>query len=677
MSSHQVANISQTPSAEIAKPTKTPDWGFTTSSRITGFKTHDVAAQLESSNSVFWDTVARLDAIDPRAVLSVDNHKEPIFDTIPAGTKHRSLGQMAYARLMVLFLNEFGQKWTPPWPDKTNGKYRYHPEAIQRTFVFLTYLGKFKIIRPNITNSMKITPIVYSMGTFATHAPTAPTAANVPTAAGVPSGSAFLPEIPMSRMQLNQLYEERLSFLEMRNISSDSEADSDAAGGDPKDKDDPDYVEPRSSLKSKGKKPATTRRIRDDSPDLDEDFVSRRVESSRPSLDGFPHLTSDAQRNAVIKWLINAGLEMDRLPVHLRTGADFEAPAYDANTAGALRALGLDSTDESLNRLVKSAVAHAAGTDYGLGLVTDEYVPTSAGTPTGTDEFADALQDLDRAADSGPMSYLDSCTLLGLDPKEPSIANELVNEKIDLKPHQVGGAANVVHWYHCRKDVRAAAVCDDAGTGKTRLAISTLHFIAQETKSALPDIYKPFLVLCPSILVTNWAREFLQFRGILKVFSFIGDDERESRIITHVGHLSNNVMATAFRPGGLFDPKSPKTADCVVLCSYSTWASRTLYDRIAFEQRVADVRLKSIKAVSYWSGMTSPPAVGFRCCLLLGGISPPLAPPAGSRPPLSRGWGSLLTLVLSFSNHHVLYALLMAICIGIEAQKAQHRLTEL
>jgi len=583
---------------------------------MTALKPAEVIHQLETKNTVFWDTVTRLDAIGPRTFLTVENYNESSFATIPSGTKLRNLALMASARAMVLFLQEFGERWTPPWPDKTNGKYSHHPEALQRAFVFMAYLSKFKVFRPTVSNSMKMTPIVYSMGTLRAGSSSAPTAANILPAAGAVSNNAFLPQMHMSREQINQLIEERISVLEMDAISlgSDDESTAESSGAG----NNPDYAERRSQPKNKGKKRASSRRTQDDLADGDDNFVSNRAESSRPSLEGFPHLTLDSQRITMVQSLVNAGLETNRLPEHLRTGVDFKAPPYNANTTGALSALGLDSTDGSLNRLVRSAAAQAAGTDFGLGVVNDEDVPKSSETSIQAVEIADAIQELDRKADNGPLSYLDACDLLGLDEDEPHINNELVKENIDIKQHQVGGAANVVYWYGRRHEVRAAAVCDDAGTGKTRLAIAATYFIAKDIKLANPDVYKPSLVLCPSILVTNWVREFLQFRGILKVFSYIGDDERESRITSHVGHLSNSMMATAFGPGGVFDPSSPKTADCIVICSYSTWASRTLYDRIEFEKHLGKQRIGVVKAVSCWSGAKPPPAVERMYCPPLG-----------------------------------------------------------
>lgn len=551
---------------------------------------------MAKSSVVFSDLARELDQISPDQLFTSDIRSR--LKTLPTKIDDLGLANLAYTRAVQIGLRKWQPMLTPAWPDPTNGKYLFHPEAIQRFFSFLSFLNKNQAVgmpSPPRSQNMPGLPVLFTLNWSPGSGPSVATGSG---AGPMSTPASAIPQFvidskPVSTRSMNEAY--RLRALAL--YGSDEELSEDEEG-----EEEPPSETPRKSPHTPKAPRRGLARAKDEEQPKETTKAPRSTKdvSSRPGLAGFPHLTALEQRVAACNHIVNQGFDTSILPAHIRGSTEIEAPKYDTNITGALKALNLNSDDADNRSTVQSLADAAAGTDYGI-VQTD---PVEPDEPAGSEDdaqrardIAHEIQELDKQADSDPVTFRRACRHLSLDPERCTLKNPVLDMEIPLKPHQVGGAGSIVHWYNNRSSVRAGAVSDDAGTGKTRLTIVALEAIAR-LNEVKPGPYRPALVLCPPVLLLNWQREFAPFRKMLDLFSFVGDEEKESRKVGHVQHIGNATMARAFLPGGQFDPQKKETARCVVLCSYTTWAYRTLYDREALQEHLEELDAGVKKAVS-------------------------------------------------------------------------------
>jgi len=584
--------------------TRVTDWGFGNplskdhtdedKNLQTGFQygLTTVAAVFKLPAHNFDTMTQALDRISADAYLTKDKHE--IVELL-GGLTDRDLSVLAYARHVDLAIRKWGSLWEPSWPCSATDKYVHHAEVLQKAILFSMCLwkaskGEYAKVFPDnpkrkkAKSSAEQEAIVYadpkyfdhfqlptsdqpSAASTSIHATRVVQSANLANMDGLPL--SIIDTKPVSRVTMNELYQKRQNFLDLFGEESD------ASELEP---------EPQSDTEAES--------------DDDFDVSSAPSSTSRPSLVNFPHISNPDTRRNALQHVINMGLEVECLPTHLQSGSDFTPPAANPVEMGSLEALGVKSHQEELARMITSGVAGFAGTDLGDALIGTEHEPGPENGPDANNTL-DAIRKLDRQADQGALKFLDGCKAIGIDPDSDGIPNAQLSTTIELKPHQIGGIGNALAWYENRRHVRAGAIADDAGTGKTRLALAFLSQLAtREAARTDGEPFKPNLVLCPSQLLSNWEREYVPFRGLLIMYSFVGDSDGAKRAASLVGRISNADMSVAFKEKGIFDPTQPKTARCVVLCSYSTWAARTLYDSGALTAHDSKTRNELDVAVS-------------------------------------------------------------------------------
>lgn len=88
--------------------------------------------------------------------------------------------------------------------------------------------------------------------------------------------------------------------------------------------------------------------------------------------------------------------------------------------------------------------------------------------------------------------------------------------KATLRPYQIRGFSWLVFMRECGL---GACLADDMGLGKT---IQTIAYILHIKEKGLQK--KPFLLVCPTSLLSNWQRELLVFAPTVKVYVHHGAD---------------------------------------------------------------------------------------------------------------------------------------------------------
>lgn len=91
--------------------------------------------------------------------------------------------------------------------------------------------------------------------------------------------------------------------------------------------------------------------------------------------------------------------------------------------------------------------------------------------------------------------------------------------KATLRPYQVRGFSWLVFMRECGL---GACLADDMGLGKTIQTISYILHIKEKNKHT-----KPFLLVCPTSLLSNWQRELFVFAPSLKVSVHHGTDREK------------------------------------------------------------------------------------------------------------------------------------------------------
>ena len=105
-----------------------------------------------------------------------------------------------------------------------------------------------------------------------------------------------------------------------------------------------------------------------------------------------------------------------------------------------------------------------------------------------------------------------------------------------LRPYQVRGFS----WLHfLRRWGLGACLADDMGLGKT---IETIAFILHDLEKGRDD--GPVLILCPTSVVGNWAREISRFAPSLRVMVHHGSDRASGKEFAALARQAHVVIST-------------------------------------------------------------------------------------------------------------------------------------
>jgi hypothetical protein len=126
--------------------------------------------------------------------------------------------------------------------------------------------------------------------------------------------------------------------------------------------------------------------------------------------------------------------------------------------------------------------------------------------------------------------------------------------------------------------------------GKT---ISTLMHIAKQAEHVEAQVQageavdcRATLVLCLNSIVDVWYKEWWTFfQDVLYFRQFYGSATDDLDIARKEIMLPSNAKTARKETLKSFPPTNPKTVRLVVVCSYETWAKRTLLTSTVGEER--------------------------------------------------------------------------------------------
>jgi hypothetical protein len=138
--------------------------------------------------------------------------------------------------------------------------------------------------------------------------------------------------------------------------------------------------------------------------------------------------------------------------------------------------------------------------------------------------------------------------------------------------------------------IKGGILALDCGLGKT---ITSLIHVAKraeyvDSQAQLGHLQdcRPTLILCPGSIVDVWYKEWRTFfQGVLYFKQFYGSElddlsiARKELVLPRKAETARKELLTKF------PPQQPRTARLVVVCSYETWASRTLRASTSDEER--------------------------------------------------------------------------------------------
>lgn len=104
-----------------------------------------------------------------------------------------------------------------------------------------------------------------------------------------------------------------------------------------------------------------------------------------------------------------------------------------------------------------------------------------------------------------------------------------------LRPYQLEGASWLIHM---RKAGFGACLADDMGLGKS---IQTIAYML----SLLENETTPFLLICPTSLISNWQQECSKFAPSLKIYTHYGASRKQHDFFQ--SHIENiNLVITSY-----------------------------------------------------------------------------------------------------------------------------------
>jgi SNF2-related domain len=149
----------------------------------------------------------------------------------------------------------------------------------------------------------------------------------------------------------------------------------------------------------------------------------------------------------------------------------------------------------------------------------------------------------------------------------------------------------------------------DCGLGKT---ITSLMHIAKQAEQveALSRLgfqadCRPTLILCPNSIVDVWYKEWRSFfQGVLHFRQFYGTDLDDLSIARKELILPRKAESARKELLAKFPLLQPKTSRLIVVCSYETWAARTLRASTTEEERrILEARTSRPKGTSVNAGL--------------------------------------------------------------------------
>ena len=195
------------------------------------------------------------------------------------------------------------------------------------------------------------------------------------------------------------------------------------------------------------------------------------------------------------------------------------------------------------------------------------------------------LQKTVNSRSARPKSYETSCTILNIDPKNCKLRKD---HKICPYPWQVQGIVWLLEML--RSPNKCGLLADDVGLGKTITALATLSCAVEAAKEnirnpthatspmgnlALTGPYTPTVILCPSNALQVWQREIEDSFSEFTLFKYFGSSKKPD-LLEKANILQSDVEELVIW-ASKFDKSDPSTALNLVLTSYSTWHSRTLF----------------------------------------------------------------------------------------------------
>ncbi|KAI9640762.1 hypothetical protein NHQ30_011071 [Ciborinia camelliae] len=218
------------------------------------------------------------------------------------------------------------------------------------------------------------------------------------------------------------------------------------------------------------------------------------------------------------------------------------------------------------NQLLHQSAQEQEKLDSMAGLPKDELLDSDAERQ----KFFD-INNMMSSASAKPPSFLQACTLTGVDPKKL-----IVNGAPNLKPypHQIIDVA----WLGLMEQsaIKAAILAGECGSGKTITILIHLLIQAIKAEKAGSTNHKVSVIFAPSSVVDVWYSDWKKFFSqslICKMFYGKGDTSDPDRDACVIPGTTAEDLDKFLEDCRDDDPKTSRT---FILTSYTTWVYRCL-----------------------------------------------------------------------------------------------------
>ncbi|PYV87779.1 MAG: hypothetical protein DMG90_16790 [Acidobacteria bacterium] len=196
-------------------------------------------------------------------------------------------------------------------------------------------------------------------------------------------------------------------------------------------------------------------------------------------------------------------------------------------------------------------------------------------------------------------TYDEACRLLSFTPEDARAETTRIRHEkgqgfSPVRPNawQITAAA----WMGLQETgpLKGGVLALDCGLGKTITSLIHIAKQAEQAEQAEARVRlgsgtadcRPTLILCPNSIVDVWFKEWRSyFRGVLHFRQFYGSELDDLAVSRKELILPRKAEAARKELLQKFPPNTPSTARLVVVCSYETWASRTLRASTTDEER--------------------------------------------------------------------------------------------